>query len=104
VDEAATANDPRALLRKPGGAFLPPLYIRPLIIDQGGDVCGHANSYEPADPDTIIHSAEALLSHRLRIGVKIFRDPHLLLRFLRMRLVSQPNRSSPHSSWTAISA
>jgi DNA repair protein RadC len=83
-------DDARALLRKPSGEFLPPLYSRNLIIGRGGDVFGHSDAYQPADPDTIIDSAEALLKHRLRHGVKILRDPYLLLRFLRMRLVSQP--------------
>jgi len=45
---------------------------------------------EPGDATTIIQSAEALLAHRLRRGVKIFRDPQLLLRFMQGTLVSQP--------------
>ena len=54
-----------------------------------------SNRAEPCNPPKLrsgrnIDSAEALLSHRLRHGVKILRDPYLLLRFLRMRLVSQP--------------
>ena len=43
-----------------------------------------------ADADTIISSAEALLSQRLRRGFKILRDPYLLLKFIQMRLVAQP--------------
>ena len=82
-------DDTRALLRKPNGAFIPPLYARSLVIDRGGDVLGQSDTFHPADADTIIDSAEALLKHRLRQGVKILRDPYLLLRFLRMRLVSQ---------------
>ena len=82
-------GDTRALLRKPTGAFIPPLYARNLVIDRGGDVVGQSDTVHPADADTIIDSAEALLKHRLRQGVKILRDPYLLLRFLRMRLVSQ---------------
>ena len=54
------------------------------------DVIGQSDTVHPADAATIIDSAEALLKHRLRHGVKILRDPYLLLRFLRMRLVSQP--------------
>ncbi|MEJ1964205.1 MAG: JAB domain-containing protein [Gammaproteobacteria bacterium] len=61
-----------------------------MTISSGGDVLGQSNSYEPADADTIINSAEAILSYRCRQGVKILRDPHLLFRFLRMRLGSQP--------------
>jgi DNA repair protein RadC len=34
-------------------------------------------------------SANSLLAYRFRRGVKILRDPYLLLRFLRIRLVSQ---------------
>ena len=82
--------DTRALLRKPSGEFIAPLYARHLVVDRGGDVVGKSDTYRPADVDTIINSAEALLSHRLRNGVKILRDPYLLLRFLRMRLVAQP--------------
>jgi DNA repair protein RadC len=82
-------SDPRALLRKPTGEFLPPLYSRPLAIDPSGDVRNIGDAFHPADADTIIASAEALLAHRLRPGVKIFRDTNLLLRFLRIRLVSQ---------------
>ena len=43
-----------------------------------------------ADPRVIIQSAEALLSYRFRRGVRIFKDPQLLLRFQKVRLVSQP--------------
>ena len=89
VDQVA-ASEKRALLRKPGGEFIAPLYVRGLVVNTGGDVVSQSGAYEPANPDTIIASAEALLSHRLRHGVKILRDPYLLLRFLRIRLVSQP--------------
>jgi DNA repair protein RadC len=88
VDQVS--SEKRALLRKPTGEFIAPLYGRSLVVDAGGDVVSQSGAYEPADPDTIIVSAEALLSHRLRHGVKILRDPYLLLRFLRIRLVSQP--------------
>jgi DNA repair protein RadC len=82
--------DTRTLLRTPSGEFLPPLYARNLVIGRGGDVFGQSDTCQPANADTIIDSAEALLSSRLHHGVKILRDPYLLLRFLRMRLVSQP--------------
>jgi DNA repair protein RadC len=62
---------------------LPPLYIR-ASNESGHDVI------HPADANTIIESAEALLAYRLRRGVKILRDPWLLLRFIQIRLVSQP--------------
>ena len=88
-NETAPA-DTRPLLRKPCGAFIPPLYARNLTVSPGGDVLGQSETYHPADAGTIIDSAEALLNYRLRQGVKILRDPYLLLRFLRMRLVSQP--------------
>ena len=78
------------MLRKPSGEFIAPLYARGLVVNTGGDVVSQSEAYEPANPDTIIASAEALLSHRLRHGVRILRDPYLLLRFLRIRLVSQP--------------
>ena len=90
VEQTAASGDTRALLRKPSGEFIPPLYARSLVVDRGGDVVGQSDTYHPADVDTIIDSAEALLNYRLRQGVKILRDPYLLLRFLRMRLVSQP--------------
>jgi len=90
VEQTAVNGDTRALLRKPGGEFIPPLYARSLTIDRGGDVVGQSDTVHPADAATIIDSAEALLNYRLRQGVKILRDPYLLLRFLRMRLVSQP--------------
>lgn len=90
VAQVACTGDKRALLRKPSGEFIAPLYARSLVIDAGGDVFAQSDTYEPADADTIIASAEALLAHRLRHGVKILRDPYLLLRFLRMRLVSRP--------------
>ena len=90
VDRVSSTADGRALLRKPTGEFIAPLYARSLVVTTGGDVVSQSEAYEPADPDTIIASAEALLSHRLRHGVKILRDPYLLQRFLRMRLVSQP--------------
>jgi DNA repair protein RadC len=41
-------------------------------------------------PNTIIESAEALLAARFRRGVQILKDPNLLLRFLKLRLVAQP--------------
>jgi hypothetical protein len=73
--------DPRPQLRSRKGAFLPPLCIRGSS-DSGQDaIC-------PADASTIIESAEALLAYRLRRGVKILRDPWLLLRFIQIRLVS----------------
>src|SRR6185369_12867131 len=90
ADVNRLSRDERALLRRPSGEFIAPLYARGLVAASGGDVLSQSDAYEPADPDTIIASAEALLSHRLRHGVKILRDPYLLLRFLRIRLVSQP--------------
>lgn len=90
VDQVNRDADERVLLRKPTGEFIAPLYTRGLVVDSGGDVVSQSEAYEPADAATIIASAEALLSHRLRHGVRILRDPYLLLRFLRMRLVSRP--------------
>jgi DNA repair protein RadC len=90
ADVEQVAVPGRALLRRPNGEFIAPLYTRSLVFDSSGDVVSQSEASAPADPDTIIASAEALLSHRLRHGVKILRDPYLLLRFLRMRLVSQP--------------
>jgi DNA repair protein RadC len=87
--DCAGQGDTRPLPRKRSGEFIPPLYARDLIVDRGGDVFGQSDIWHPADADTIIDSAEALLNHRLRNGVKILRDPYPLHRFLRMRLVSQ---------------
>lgn len=75
--------DTRHPLRNRSGAFLPPLYVRTATDSE------HAQIVQPADADTIIESAEALLAHRCRRGVKILRDPWLLLRFIQIRLVSQ---------------
>ena len=81
VANTAGCNDTRALLRRPNGEFLPPLYAH--LQSDGSEVM------QPADSSTIIDSAEALLAWRFRRGVKILGDPYLLLRFLRIRLVSQ---------------
>jgi DNA repair protein RadC len=81
VEATAGATDTRALLRKRGGEFLPPLYACHQTAD--------GNVMQPADAATIIDSAEALLAYRFQRGVKILQDPFLLLRFLRIRLVSQ---------------
>lgn len=89
-DVEQVADGGRALLRKPNGEFIAPLFTRALVIDAGRDVVSQSDAYALADPETIIASAEALLAHRMRHGVKILRDPYLLLRFLRMRLVTQP--------------
>ena len=81
VERTEGKNDTRALLRKHTGEFLPPLYA-----------CHHTSdgdAMQPADAATIVDSADALLAYRFRRGVKILRDPYLLLRFLRIRLVSQ---------------
>jgi DNA repair protein RadC len=75
--------DPRPQLRSRTGAFIPPLYIRRSCGGGQDAIC-------PADANTIVESAEALLAYRLRRGVKILRDPWLLLRFIQIRLVSQP--------------
>src|SRR5262249_35003580 len=64
------------------GGYLPPLFARI-------ESCDGAHAVVPADAATILDSAEALLTWRVRPGVKIFQDPYLLLRFLRMRLVRQ---------------
>ena|GEM_PF-861778 len=77
-------------LRSPTGAYLPPLYTRTSLPDCTGDSAHHGESFIPADPTLIIESATALLQHRLRRGVRILGDPNLLLRFLQLRLVSQP--------------
>jgi DNA repair protein RadC len=71
--------DTRSPLRTRSGGSLPPLYT-------SGD---HRHA-KPADANTIIQSAEALLAYCFRRGAKIFRDPQLLLSFLRTTLVSQP--------------
>jgi DNA repair protein RadC len=76
-------GDSRALLRKPTGEYLPPLFAR--IESSEG-----ASAMIPADAATILDSADALLAWRFRRGVTIFKDPHLLLNFLRIRLVRQP--------------
>jgi DNA repair protein RadC len=60
------------------------------LLDSAGDVAQKGESFMPVDADIIIESATALLQHRLRRGVKILGDPGLLLRFLQLRLVSQP--------------
>jgi DNA repair protein RadC len=73
----------RALLRTSNGGYLPPLFAR--IESNDG-----ASHLVPADVATILDSADALLQWRFRRGVKIYKDPHLLVRFLRMRLVRQP--------------
>lgn len=92
ADVTEYAGDPRTrgFLRKPNGAFLPPLYARPPVLSSGGDILHAGHEFELADADTIISSAEALLAQRLRRGVKILRDPYLLLRFIQLRLVAQP--------------
>jgi DNA repair protein RadC len=74
-------HDGRALLQKPNGETLPPLLAR---IDSPDGPQLH-----PATAADILDSADALLAHRFRRGVKILRDPWLLLRFLRIRLVTQ---------------
>jgi DNA repair protein RadC len=83
VPDSASGPDTRALLRKPTGEYLPPLFAR---VESGSGVPELA----PADAAIILDSAEAILNWRVRPGVKIFRDPSLVLRFLRMRLVRQP--------------
>jgi DNA repair protein RadC len=89
IQQITRDRDSRTLLRKPSGEFIHPLYARPLAINRGGDVTSITDTFQPADPETIIASAEALLSSRLRPGVKILADPELLRRFLQLRLVSQ---------------
>jgi DNA repair protein RadC len=49
-----------------------------------------ATALIPADAATILDSADALLAWRFRHGMTIFKDPYLLLNFLRIRLVRQP--------------
>ena len=74
--------DTRALLRTSTGGYLPPLFARIESSDGTSNVV-------PADVATILDSADALLEWRFRRGVKIYQDPYLLLRFLRIRLVRQ---------------
>lgn len=78
------------LLRTSTGALFPALFARVPLPDRAGDMAQQGESFTPADVDIIIESATALLKHRLRRGVKILGDPGLLLRFLQLRLVSQP--------------
>jgi DNA repair protein RadC len=78
VISAPAASARRDPLRTPAGAYLPVLYTN------------ESAELQLADPRTIIESAEALLAARFCRGVRILKDPHLLLRFLRLRLVSQP--------------
>jgi DNA repair protein RadC len=80
VELLAGNADTRTPLRTRSGDFLPPLYT-----------LGDHRHAKPADANTIIQSAEALLAYRFRRGAKIFRDPQLLLSFLRITLVSQPH-------------
>jgi DNA repair protein RadC len=80
----------RALLRSAAGAILPALYTRTPTLNREGDITNQGETFLPADASTIIESATALLAHQLRRGAKILRDPSLLLRFLQLRLVSQP--------------
>jgi DNA repair protein RadC len=75
--------DTRALLRTSTGGCLPPLFAR--IESSDG-----SSNLVPADAATILDSADALLEWRFRRGAKIYKAPYLLLRFLRMRLVRQP--------------
>jgi DNA repair protein RadC len=75
---AAGANAPRDPLRTPAGAYLPMLYTN------------RDAELQMAEPNTIIESAEALLASRFRRGARILKNPHLLLRFLKLRLVAQP--------------
>jgi DNA repair protein RadC len=82
VPKTEGSPDTRALLRTSTGGFLPPLFAR--IESSEG-----ATALLPADAATILDSADALLEWRFRHGVKIFKDPYLLLRFLRIRLVRQ---------------
>lgn len=75
---APDTNVSRDPLRTPAGAYLPMLYTN------------ESAELRIADPNTIIESAEALLAARFRRGARILKDPNLLLRFLKLRLVSQP--------------
>lgn len=83
VPNTEVGPDGRALLRTPDGGYLPPLFTRV-------EASEAASTLLPADAATILDSADALLEWRFRRGVKIFKDPYLLLRFLRIRLVRQP--------------
>jgi len=83
VPKEACGPDTRTLLRTSAGGYLPPLFAR--IESESG-----TPELAPADAATILDSAEAILNWRVRPGVKIFQDPNLMLRFLRMRLVRQP--------------
>jgi DNA repair protein RadC len=71
-------NAPREPLRTQSGGYLPMLYTNENV------------QLSLADPNVIIASAEALLDARFRRGARILKDPKLLLKFLKLRLVSQP--------------
>lgn len=79
-----------ALLQGRTGPALPGLYARASLRTVTQDTTGNAETFTPADANLVVESAMAILHHRLRRGVKILRDPTLLLRFLQLRLVSQP--------------
>jgi DNA repair protein RadC len=83
VPKTERTTDTRALLRTPTGGYLPPLFAR-VESNEG------TPAIVPADAATILDSADALLEWRFRRGVTIFKDPYLLSRFLRIRLVRQP--------------
>jgi DNA repair protein RadC len=83
VPKAEDGGDTRTILRSPTGGYLPPLFARIESDDGTSDLV-------PADAPTILDSAEAILGWRVRPGVRIFQAPQLMLRFLRMRLVRQP--------------
>jgi DNA repair protein RadC len=83
VPKLEDSPDRRALLRTSTGGYLPPLFAR-VETSEGN------STLLPADAATILDSADALLEWRFRRGVMIYKDPYLLLRFLRVRLVRQP--------------
>lgn len=78
-----------SLLRSRTGAALPALYARASLPAVTANAAGDVDTFTPADASLILESAVAILHHRLRRGVKILRDPTLLIRFLQLRLVSQ---------------
>jgi hypothetical protein len=50
VNRVSRDESARALLRRPSGEFIAPLYARNLVIASSRDVLSQSDTYEPADP------------------------------------------------------
>lgn len=52
----------RPLLGRPNGVFIAPPCSRSLVTGGDGEVIAQSETHEPADADTLVASAEALLA------------------------------------------